>query len=199
MTARVLSVCVGQPKALKVFDAHAAEHLVVTGIYKEPVEHEVWVRAWGLEGDGQADTRVVKRRQVHGGVDQAVYLYPIEHYAKWASEWTTGAFAAPLEHGFFGENLTVEGFDESTTRVGDVLRVGEGLVLQVTHPRGPCYKLDIRVAIPEFRHQMDLNGRTGFYARVLAEGFVSAGDTIEMAESDSSAPTILEYHQRRLA
>ena len=194
---RVVSVCVGQPKAVKV-DVQGTEHSVVTGIYMEPTSEPVWVRAWGLEGDGQADTRVVKRRQVHGGADKAVYLYPIEHYATWAHEWTTGAFATELEHGLFGENLTVEGLDETTTRFGDILRIGAELVVAVTQPRGPCYKLDIRVDIPEFRHAMDANGRTGFYARVLTEGFVQAGDAIELIESDRDLPTVLECHRTRL-
>ncbi len=195
---RVLSVCVGQPKSLKVFDAHGTEHLVVTGIYKEPVEQPVWARAWGLEGDGQADTRVINRRQVHGGADKAVYLYPSEHYPKWASEWSTGAFAKPLEHGLFGENLTVQGLDEASVRLGDTLRIGEDVVLQVTHPRGPCYKLDIRVDIAEFRHSMDANGRTGFYTRVVAEGFITAGDPITVVSTDPSQPTILEFHRASL-
>ena len=196
---RVLSVCIGQPKAVKVFDAHGAQHLVVTGIYKEPTGGPVWVRTWGLEGDGQADTRVVKRRQVHGGADMAVYLYPFEHYARWAGEWTTGAFGGPLEHGLFGENLTVEGLDERSVRIGDRLRIGADVVLQVTSPRGPCYKLDIKVDIPEFRNAMDASGRTGFYTRVLNEGFVQAGDTIEVIGSDRGAQSVLDLHRARLA
>lgn len=195
---RVVSVCVGQPKAVKVFDGQGKEHSVVTGIYKEPVAEPVWVRAWGLEGDGQADTRVVKRRQVHGGADKAVYLYPLEHYATWATEWTTGAFANDPEHGLFGENLAVEGLDEAHVRIGDTFRVGAEVVLQVTTPRGPCYKLDIKVDIPEFRHTMNANGRTGFYTRVLTEGFVHAGDNLELMQSDPSAQTVLEFHRASL-
>ncbi len=186
--AEVLSVCVGQPTAVKAFDAKGIEHTVVTGIFKEPVEGRVLARTLGLEGDAQADTRVVKGGQVHGGVEKAVYLYPAAHYALWQQE-----LARDLPFGQFGENLTVTGLDEETVRVGDTLRVGEAL-FQVTTPRGPCFKLDIRMGIPEFRNRMDETGRTGFYVRVLEEGTVGAGDAVEVVSSDAAARTILECH-----
>jgi MOSC domain-containing protein YiiM len=40
----------------------------------------------GLEGDGQADTRVINGQQVHGGKQKAVYLYASEHYDYWQEE-----------------------------------------------------------------------------------------------------------------
>lgn len=188
----VLAVCVGQPRAVKAFDAKGNEHTVVTGIYKEPVTGRVHARLWGLEGDGQADTRVIKGRQVHGGAAKAIYLYPFEHYAAWQAE-----LGKELVYGNFGENLTITGLLEDTTRVGDTLRIGDAL-LQVTTPRGPCYKFDIRMGIPECKELMNANGRTGFYVRVLEQGTIGAGDRIELVSSDSTATTILEYHRASL-
>ncbi len=187
--AEVLAVCVGQPTAVKAFDAKGIEHTVVTGIFKEPVEGRVLARTLGLEGDAQADTRVVKGGQVHGGPEKAIYLYPAAHYALWQQE-----LGRDLPFGQFGENLTVTGLDEQTVRVGDTLRIGDAL-FQVTTPRGPCFKLDIRMGIPEFKEQMNANGRTGFYVRVLEEGTVAAGDIIEIVATDPTAQTILEYHR----
>lgn len=188
----VLAVCVGQPRAVTALDAHGREHAVVTGIYKEPVAGRVHARPWGLEGDGQADTRVIKGRQVHGGAEKAIYLYPFEHYAAWQAE-----LGKELVYGQFGENLTTTGLLEETTRVGDTLRIGETL-LQVTMPRGPCYKFDIRMGVPECKELMNANGRTGFYVRVLEEGTIGAGDTIERVSSDPTGMTILEYHRASL-
>ncbi len=188
---RVLAVSVGQPAGVTALDAHGREHIVVTGIYKAPVDGPVYVRSWGLENDGQADTRVIKGRQVHGGLDKAVYIYPAAHYSLWRAELSADAVPG---YGHFGENLSVEGIHETTTRVGDTLAIGE-VLLQVTTPRGPCYKLDIRMGIPEFRHRMTETGRTGFYCRVLTEGHVKAGDPVVLRSSDASAPTILEYHR----
>ncbi len=181
----ILSVNVGQPRAIVV-----GEHTVVTGIYKSAVEGPVRVRLWGLAGDGQADTRVFNGRQVHGGERKAVYVYPAAHYETWSQE-----LGRALPHGQFGENLTVEGMLEDEVRVEDVLRAGKAL-LRVTEPRGPCYKLDIRMAMPEFKERMRETGRTGFYASVVEAGDVRAGDRIERVETDVSQPTVLEVHRR---
>ena len=188
----VLAVCVGQPRAIPVLDASGREHTIVSGIYKEPVAGRVRARLWGLEGDGQADTRVIKGRQVHGGADKAIYLYPFEHYAEWQRE-----LARELEFGQFGENLTITGLLEDSTRAGDILRIGETL-LQVTTPRGPCYKFDIRMGISDAKERMNQNGRTGFYVRVLEEGTIGAGDSVELVSSDAASQTILEYHRATL-
>lgn len=67
---RIVSVNVGQPTAVKVPGADGVEHLVVSGIFKAPVEGPVMVRTWGLAGDGQADTRVIRGHQVHGGASK---------------------------------------------------------------------------------------------------------------------------------
>lgn len=186
----IFSVNVGQPKAVKAVGADGVEHTVVTGIFKKPVQGPVLVRPWGLEGDGQADTRVSNGRQVHGGELKAVYLYPAEHYGLWSAE-----LGRDLPYGQFGENLTIDGFTEDEVRIGDVLRAGAA-VLQVTEPRGPCYKLDIKMEMPEFKELMRTNGRTGFYTRVLEPGLLAAGQSIERIETDAGQPTVLAVHRR---
>ncbi len=187
---KIVSVNVGQPTAVTAKGADGVEHTVVTGIFKSPVEGSVAVRAWGLAGDGQADTRVFPNGQVHGGALKAVYLYPVAHYATWRKE-----LDRELPFAQFGENLTVEGLLEDEVRVGDLLRVGN-VLLKVTEPRGPCYKLDIRMGIPEFKRTMRSTGRTGFYASVVEEGSLAAGDVIERIATDAGQPTILEVFRR---
>jgi MOSC domain-containing protein YiiM len=156
---------------------------VTTGIFKKPVSGRVMLRILNLDGDQQAD------RKVHGGVDMAVYVYPIEHYGYWQTELARTA----LPHGQFGENLTVEGSTEDNMRMGDVVSIGEAL-LQVTQPRIPCYKLVMRMqAGSDFAARFLKSGRVGFYLRVLQEGAVGAGDAIELAERDDDAVTIAEF------
>ena len=157
---------------------------VRTGIFKEPVRGRVMVRRLNIDGDDQAD------RRVHGvGFDMAIYVYPVEHYAFWARELGRDGFP----YGQFGENLTVEGLSEDTVRVGDTFRVGATL-LQVTQPRIPCYKLTMRMDEgPDFPARFQETGRMGFYCRVLEEGEVGAGDSIELVEGDNDAVTIAEF------
>lgn len=142
---------------------------VPTGIDKEPVSGPVHVKHLGLEGDGQADL------SVHGGPFQAVYAYPVEHYAYWENELG----AAPYSPGTFGENLTLEGLMETDVCIGDVIRVGE-LVLQVTSPRIPCFKLGNKLKKPDILKRFLESGRSGFYFRVVKEGPVTAGTPVEI-------------------
>ncbi len=156
---------------------------VTTGIFKEPVPGRIMVRRLNLDGDDQAD------RRVHGGLDMAVYAYPVEHYAFWEQELSRKRFP----HGQFGENLTVSGMNEDTVRVGDIYRIG-GTLLQVTQPRIPCYKLAIRMEQGlYFPGRFQQTGRMGFYFRVLEEGGVGAGDAIELIERDERSVTIAEF------
>jgi len=54
---------------------------VKTGIFKIPAMNPVRVARLGLANDVQVD------KAVHGGVDRAVYAYPIEHYARGGPSW----------------------------------------------------------------------------------------------------------------
>ena len=62
---RVVSVNVGLPHEVEWRGKQ-----VSTGIFKDPVDHRVFIAGINLEGDRQADLTV------HGGPDKAVYAYP---------------------------------------------------------------------------------------------------------------------------
>ena len=173
---RIVSVNVGQPREV----TDPAGNLVLTSIYKSPVEGPVRVRALNIDGDRQSD--LVK----HGGPLRAVYMYPSEHYAYWQTELPE----TDLPWGALGENLTIEGLLEDNVRVGDRLRVGSA-ELVVTRPRKPCYKLAIRLGHRDMAARFRASGRSGFYLSVAREGELRAGDPIARLES-GSGPTIRE-------
>jgi MOSC domain-containing protein YiiM len=79
-----------------------------------------------------------------------------------------------MRPGAFGENLTVEGTDEETTCLGDQWRVGD-VTFEVTKPRTPCMTLARRHRRPDMVKVVFENGRSGWYLRVLAEGWIEAG------------------------
>ncbi|HTY42908.1 MAG TPA: MOSC domain-containing protein [Thermoanaerobaculia bacterium] len=176
---RLISVNVGRPRVIEL-----AGHHVTTGIFKEPVASRVRIGRTNVEGDSQADLLV------HGGPDKAVYAYDLSAYAHWRA-----ALARDLDDGTFGENLTVEGLPETEVRIDDVYRVGTAR-LQVTQPRSPCYKLSLRMGLPDFGVRFLESRRTGFYLRVLEEGEVGAGDAILLESRDRHAPTIDEIVRR---
>ena len=91
----------------------------------------------------------------------------------------------------FGENFTTEGLDEATVNIGDCFRVGTA-ELQVTEPRLPCYKLGIKFGRNDIGKKFLKSGRSGFYFRVLEEGEVGAGDSIELRARDENHVTIAD-------
>jgi MOSC domain-containing protein YiiM len=75
------------------------EEIVTTGIFKERVERPVKLRKLNLDG----------------GKDKAVYAYPMEHYDYWQHELPNTV----LPWGMFGENFTTEGLIEDSVNIGD--------------------------------------------------------------------------------
>jgi MOSC domain-containing protein YiiM len=173
---KIVSINVGRPRGVEW-----RGKTVTTGIFKEPVAGPVRVQKLNLKGDEQADL------SVHGGADKAVYAYPSEHYAYWRSELP----GMQLSWGAFGENLTTEGLDESSVRIGDHLSVGSA-ELVVTQPRLPCFKLGIRFGRPDMVKRFQRSGRTGFYLSVLREGSLSAGDAIELVSRAEPGVTVAD-------
>jgi ferredoxin-NADP reductase/MOSC domain-containing protein YiiM len=121
----------------------------------------------GLPGDEQADLRV------HGGPDMAIYAYALSHYREWTTEfpehaWLWGA-------GALGENLAMNGWDETDVCIGDIVQIGQTL-LQVTRPRKPCFKLALRFNDLRLPRRLVETGRCGWYYRVLKSGSIATGD-----------------------
>jgi MOSC domain-containing protein YiiM len=163
---KLLSINVSRP--VEVQHEGKALH---TGIFKKPVSGPVKVGRTNLEGDGQADL------ENHGGESKAVYAYSHDHYAWWREK--LGRSEMPF--GQFGENLTVEGLDETQSFIGDHLEIGTAL-FAISQPRVPCFKLGIRMDDPKVPAQFTQSSRTGYYLRVLREGTVEAGDAVTVVQ-----------------
>lgn len=176
---KLISVNVGLPR-----EVAWKGKTVGTGIFKEPVNERVMVRLLNLDGDGQADLTV------HGGLDKAIYVYPFEHYAYWQNE----LHDTDLPLGIFGENFTTTGLREEDVNIGDRFQIGT-VKLMVTQPRLPCYKLGIRFGRADMVKRFLASRRTGFYFRVLQEGEVGAGDTLELVSRDDNNITVADITQ----
>jgi MOSC domain-containing protein YiiM len=142
--------------------------MVRTGIWKFPVEGRVAVRGVNVAGDEQAD------RSVHGGPDMAVYAYAREDYDGWEAE-----LGRELGPGTFGENLTIAGIDVTHALVGERWRVGS-VLLEVSQPRTPCWKLGVKMGDPRFLKRFSRALRPGAYLRIVEEGELGAGDPVEV-------------------
>jgi len=166
MPMRLVSVNVSNPVEVRY-----GERLIRTGIFKAPVAGPVRVHSGNLAGDGQADL------DNHGGEHKAVYAYSLDHYGYWRN--TLGREDMP--YGQFGENLTVSGLDESESCVGDQIRIGSAL-FTITQPRVPCFKLGIRLGDAKMPKLFSESARPGFYLKVVREGVLEAGDTVEVLQ-----------------
>lgn len=134
-----------------------------SAIWKRRSASPRWLSLTNLDGDAQAD--LVN----HGGPDKAVCVYPSGHYAYWREEG-----ARELDYGAFGENMTVDDVGEADVCIGDVYELGD-VVVQISQPRQPCWKLARRFGVPDLAAQVQRSGRTGWYLRVLREGLVAEG------------------------
>lgn len=171
---KIISVNVGLPR-----DVVFRGEVVTTAIFKEPIEGQVKLRTLNLDGDKQADLTV------HGGVDKAVYAYPSEHYEYWKHELPD----IVLPWGMFGENLTTQGMIEDAVNIGDQFQIGSAKVI-ATQPRMPCYKLGVKFGRMDIIRRFLASGRPGIYFKVLQEGEVEAGDSIELISKDENNITV---------
>ncbi len=184
---QIKEVSVGQPAVLRKL----RKGPVYSSIAKTPVAApELLLTYTNLQGDQQVDTKPkADGRQLHGGNEMAVYVYPWEHYEGWLTE-----LGVPLQPPQFGENLTIAGIREHEVHVGDKWQWGEAL-LEVSKPRQPCYKLKCHLGIPDIEGRMWENGMCGWYLRVLTPGLVPTTGAIQMVEVARAAPTIAEVLQ----
>lgn len=186
---KVISVNRGSVTRLQV-EQSGTLHRIASAIHKQPVAGSVEVRKLGLEGDEQADLTV------HGGLDKAVYAYPVEHYAFWEEQRAAALKREEaLPFGAMGENLTLQGLLEQDLWIGDRLTIG-AVVLAVTEPRRPCFKFAARMGFSHAVKMMVQSGFTGFYLRVLQTGTLQSGDAISLTPGPR-AVALAQINQQR--
>lgn len=161
----VEALLTGTPKPFRHGD-HSA-------IAKQPVTGAVRIGWQGLEGDKVADP------VHHGGWDKAIHLYPQDHY-EWWRDRTPGhpLLDAP---GAFGENIASWGMIEEDICLGDRFSLGTAIV-EVSHGRQPCWKLDHRFGTRDVMATIVKTGRAGLYFRVVREGEAEAGIRMDLLD-----------------
>lgn len=153
-----------------------------TAIEKSPIAGRVRLTRLGLVGDQQEDLRH------HGGPDRALCSYVADHHQGWV-----GALGRVPGPGLFGENLTVEGLDETQVHCGDRFRVGSAII-EITTPRVPCMTLTRRLGYAEAIPFIRALGWCGWYSRVVEEGEAEAGEEMELIHADPAGVSIREIY-----
>ena len=173
---RLLSISTG--KVLPLFASHHPNYsTVASAIEKKSISNlaspaPIEITRLGVVGDEQADP------SVHGGIEKAIYVYPMEHYVFWnelLSRETKKSVDLPL--GALGENFTIEGLLENEIFVGDQMRIGT-LEFTVVKLREPCFKFNAKMKYKGAAKAMLQSGFSGWYLRVNQTGALAAGAEI---------------------
>lgn len=175
---RLLSVSSG--KVMPLFGSHHPNYSsVASAIYKQSISNlvspnQVEITRLGVAGDEQADP------SVHGGIEKAIYVYPIEHYAFWNELLSRETKkSVELSLGAFGENFTIEGLLETQIFVGDQMQIGD-LQFTVVKLREPCFKFNAKMGYKGAAKAMLQSGFSGWYLRVNQTGSITAGAEIQV-------------------
>jgi MOSC domain-containing protein YiiM len=145
------------------------------GVPKLPVR-EAAITVEGLEGDWQED------RKYHGGPMRALCLYSLEQILALQAE------GHPIFPGSTGENVTIAGLDWASLTPGTRLLLGE-VEIELTSYASPC--ATIQGSFKDRRYsrisQKAHPGTSRLYARVLREGTVRVGDSVEVVTQPAYA------------
>ncbi len=183
--ATVLSVQIGN--ITKEGEENSKEFLTKTyetASYKRPVSENVRVTKNGIEGDFVADT------VHHGGVDKAVFANSFKNYESWKNFLGLDVLA----FGALAENLTFDAIDETDVCIGDVHKIGS-VILEVSQPRKPCWKISRRWQNKYFTKEIYDTGKTGWYYRVIKEGMLAQGDKVELISRQNVLVSIQEANE----
>ena len=172
---KLISINAG--KVTPLFTNQHPDHAVVmSSIKKSSISHAgqpspVDINTLGVIGDEQADLTV------HGGLEKAIYVYPLEHYPFW-NALLSRELKTPfdLQSGAMGENFTITGLLEENVFVGDMLQIGD-LEFVVTKLREPCFKFNAKMRYKGAAKAMLQSGYCGWYMRVITPGKLMAGST----------------------
>lgn len=178
-TLKVVSTNIGEKKTV-VWKGKT----YTTGIFKYPVNQELWLGTTDVKRDHVID------RKYHGGIDKACYAFSADDYSFWEDMYPEISFT----HGMFGENLTVEGMDEAEIFIGDQYRLG-GALLEVSEPRQPCVKFNIRLDRSNASKVFVKHECSGVYFRVLKEGIVSSGNVFHLIKRDPHSLSVKRIFQ----
>jgi MOSC domain-containing protein YiiM len=176
---KIISTNIAKPATIQINGKNE-----ITGIYKKPTNQPIYLEKEQVKDDE------ISNRKVHGGEFKACYLFSANYYSYWKNlyphlEW---------DWGMLGENLTVEGLEESQLFIGDIYKVGTALI-QITQPREPCNTFAAKMGSKDILKQFIAHGHPGTYVRVLEEGYVSVNDTFKLVKQAENSLTIAQFFE----
>jgi len=143
------------------------------------------INKFGFKDDTQSD------KSHHGGVDKAICIYSQKYYNFFKLKYNID-----LQPCAFGENFTIEDFDDSDICLGDRFQCDE-VILEVSQPRQPCWKISSILGIKNLTSLVVKESKTGFYFRVIKDGLIS--ENSELVLSSRQYPKLTIEHINKCA
>lgn len=128
------------------------------GIVKKEIERANFITDFGIEGDAHA-----------GKWHRQVSLLASESIDRVKEKIPS------LSRGAFAENVILRGVDLSSVQVGDFIRIGDSVLLEVTQIGKECHT---SCAIKKLTGDC-IMPREGLFARIVEGGLVQPGDQVE--------------------
>jgi MOSC domain-containing protein YiiM len=82
--------------------------------------------------------------------------------------------------------------------IGDTFLVGRSVVLQVSQPRRPCWKINHRFGVERLSMFVARERITGWYYRVISPGVIEPGDPMVLVERQTDRFSIDQFWQVQL-
>jgi MOSC domain-containing protein YiiM len=153
------------------------------GVPKSAVR-EAAVNELGMSGDQH------RFPDIHGGPERALCLFSLERILELQAE------GHPIFPGAVGENVTISGLDWSRLEPGTRLALGDEVLVELTRYTTPCN------TIPDYflngkyqRISQKLHpGYSRIYARVLKNGTLRVGQTVELLNGELEKARSSEFN-----
>lgn len=181
--AKVIELKVGKVETTKLVGSKREE--LVSAIKKRPTQ-KAYLTKVGFSEDEQGDTLH------HGGENKALFLFSALTFEKLNSLFDSSFDISSSAS--FGENLVLSDICESVVCVGDIYEIGQAVV-QITQSRQPCWKLSASTKQKDMTKITFLNGLTGWYAKVLQEGYISKDDEVILQKRGHENLTIAKLNE----
>lgn len=121
-----------------------------------------------MQGDNQSD------KKHHGGAHKAICAFCKDEYNFFEERHNL-----TLPQCAFGENITLLDIKDEDICLADRFSFGQS-ILEVSQPREPCYKISSILGIKSISSDVIKSCKTGFYLRVIKEGYVDKNSSLKL-------------------
>ncbi len=173
---KLIAICVGGSTTLTYRDTNGELKTLTSTMNKRSIsttdlKNPVEIRKSGIMGD-----EITYSNQTHCS-DQVLYMMPAKHYSFWNQQRSQMGLNNPITWGFLGENLVIDGVDETLVHIGDRFIIGQ-IQLEITTPHIPQADLSIKMGYAQAKEQMIQTGYCGWHLKVLQNGTIHADDQV---------------------